>query len=655
MTTTGQFVGSLPWASPEQAQGRSDALDIRTDVYSLGVIFYQLLTGEFPYPISGPLNEVVGHIVESDPVRPSTIERDIDRELETILLKCLAKEPERRYQSAGEVARDIRRYLAGEAIEARRESLVYLMRKRLARYRVAALGAAAMLVVVLSALIISIVSWNQAARQRTIAEKNESAARESAAQARAVTDFMREIMTSVEPENQGADVRLIEVLEKASAEASRRFARHPQQEAQVRDLFGQVYDTLTMWTEAIAEYARAEDLWRESAGGGPDDPRTLDTQGRRALAMINIARTDEAERVLGDLVPRLERLYGRDDPRTLRVYRKVALTHLLRGRQDEAQQLLLHLRAHPRLADDDEAQIGVVNGLLNLHIRNTTTFDEAQIRASLLQAESLAQELVERAMRFYGPDSVKALHSRCIWADIACRVGRFQAAADTCRDILDDSIGRLGACHFVRMSAMYVLAEALAGLGEHIEPADLLRQRIECLRAQTAPNSVGILSTLSGALPYFERAGRAAEGEAVARELSAGLAQYGGGHGEMALVAEQYLAHFVSMQNRLDEAGPMFRGLLEREDQLREAPPGHARLHLFHGLHLARRGQFEQAEAELKRAVELIGDIHSGTWGSHPDDIVLGFIALYEAWGKPEELQKYQRMRDEMLRTRRTP
>ncbi|MFO0972871.1 MAG: serine/threonine-protein kinase [Phycisphaerae bacterium] len=95
MTLTGQFVGSLPWASPEQAGGDSDLIDVRTDVYSLGVVLYQLLTGRFPYPVVGRIRDVVQNITQSTPTRPSTVQRRVEHDLELIVLKCLAKEPER--------------------------------------------------------------------------------------------------------------------------------------------------------------------------------------------------------------------------------------------------------------------------------------------------------------------------------------------------------------------------------------------------------------------------------------------------------------------------------------------------------------------------------------------------------------------------------
>lgn len=135
VTVTGQFMGSLPWASPEQAAD-TNQVDIRTDVYSLGVMLYQALTDRFPYPVTGGIHDVLGTIMHAEPLRPSAHRRSIDDELDTIALKCLAKDRARRYESAGELARDLRHYLADEPIEAKRDSAWYVLRKTVRRFRI---------------------------------------------------------------------------------------------------------------------------------------------------------------------------------------------------------------------------------------------------------------------------------------------------------------------------------------------------------------------------------------------------------------------------------------------------------------------------------------------------------------------------------------
>src|SRR5262249_1699849 len=157
MTLTGQFVGTLPWASPEQVEGISARIDIRTDVYSLGLILYHLLTRRLPYDVTGNMRDVADRIAESEPVRPRIYRPGLDDDLETIVLKCLQKEPERRYRSAGELARDVEHYLRQEPIEAKRDSLTYVLRKRaagaLGRHRVAAFAAAVIVAALLAGLL----------------------------------------------------------------------------------------------------------------------------------------------------------------------------------------------------------------------------------------------------------------------------------------------------------------------------------------------------------------------------------------------------------------------------------------------------------------------------------------------------------------------
>ncbi len=151
VSVTGQVVGTLPYMSPEQARGNPDEIDIRADVYSLGVILYEVLTGQYPYPVVGQIADVLRHIAETPPTPPSRIwKKDsgisarltrrfradtcpINDEVQTIVLRSLAKERERRYQSAGDLAADIDRYLRNEPIEAKKDSGWYLFKKGLRR------------------------------------------------------------------------------------------------------------------------------------------------------------------------------------------------------------------------------------------------------------------------------------------------------------------------------------------------------------------------------------------------------------------------------------------------------------------------------------------------------------------------------------------
>jgi tetratricopeptide (TPR) repeat protein/tRNA A-37 threonylcarbamoyl transferase component Bud32 len=196
MTTAGQVAGTLPYMSPEQARGLPDAVDVRSDVYALGVMLYEQLTGTYPYPVEGDTIQVLKHIAETPPTPPSQPGRyshpgPVDNELETVVLKALAKEPEERYQTAGELARDIDHYLAGEPIEAKRDSGLYLLKKTIYRHRIGVGVAAGFVLVVVAALVVSMTFWRQAATDRDSAQRAQTLAEQQSQEARRQAELAR--------------------------------------------------------------------------------------------------------------------------------------------------------------------------------------------------------------------------------------------------------------------------------------------------------------------------------------------------------------------------------------------------------------------------------------------------------------------------------
>jgi WD40 repeat protein/tRNA A-37 threonylcarbamoyl transferase component Bud32 len=183
MTCDGQFLGSLPWSSPEQANGDLTGMDLRSDVYSLGVMLFNLLTGKFPYEVTGSVRVVMDRISTASPVAPSSLVGSIKSDVDIIVLRCLQKEPARRYQSAGELARDLRHYLAGEPIEARRDSLVYLLRKQMRRYRMHLTTAAALLLILFASTAVALSLYYKQQIATSSARVAEKDARESQRQA----------------------------------------------------------------------------------------------------------------------------------------------------------------------------------------------------------------------------------------------------------------------------------------------------------------------------------------------------------------------------------------------------------------------------------------------------------------------------------------
>jgi WD40 repeat protein/predicted Ser/Thr protein kinase len=171
LTLAGQILGTVPYMAPEQTLGRPEEIDVRTDVYALGVILYQVVTGRLPHEPRGEhVIELMRRIREEAPDPPSSVNRLVDDNLQTIILKALSKEKERRYQTAAALAADLGRYLADEPIEAKPPSAAYHVRRLARRYRIALVPAAAAF-----AIIILLVAVYSVRMRRERAEVTQSA------------------------------------------------------------------------------------------------------------------------------------------------------------------------------------------------------------------------------------------------------------------------------------------------------------------------------------------------------------------------------------------------------------------------------------------------------------------------------------------------
>ncbi|MCZ6817317.1 MAG: serine/threonine-protein kinase, partial [Planctomycetota bacterium] len=314
LTITGQFMGSLPWASPEQARGLSD-LDLRTDVYSLGVILFQMLTSKFPYEVTGNIRDVMGRIMNDDPARPGALQRDINDEVDCIILKCLRKEPERRYQTAGELAREVRCFLAGEPIEAKRDSTLYVLGKSLRRHRWAvAVGLAFVVGLSVFAVYASLQAdrYNRLAQQEQEARQVAEVAREKATAARdeqsrerqraekardkaeAINEFVTKALVSSDPNQGGAQGFLVtDAMEQAVVLLDAgELKDQPETEAALLLTISQILNDNARSQEALRLARRALEINEQLHPG--DHPAVAGSLHNVAACLRSLGRSAEA-------------------------------------------------------------------------------------------------------------------------------------------------------------------------------------------------------------------------------------------------------------------------------------------------------------------------------------------------------------------------
>jgi len=418
-TRAGTLLGTPEYMSPEQALSSGEDIDTRSDVYSLGIIFYELLAGVPPIDLRQiAFDEFLRRLREEEPSKPSTKVRTQDPttstevagkrrteplalakqmrgDLDSIALKALEKERARRYGSPSDFAADIGRYLRNEAVLAVPPSVTYRARKFARRYRGALVAVSACVLVLIVAAAVSIRQGIRANQQAAIAQAvNDFLQHDLLAQASAATQSG----PSTKPD---LDLKVRTALERAAARIGGKFEGQPEVEAAIRETMGQTYQELGLYPEARTQLERALDLDRRVLGA--ENPETLKTMSRLGTTARLQGKYPEAEALLGKALATQRRVLGPEHPVTLGSMNDLASVYQEEGKYPQAEAL------HSQVLEIRRRVLGPEHPdtLKSMHNLGLIYEDEGKYP----QAEALDTQTLEFERRVLGPEHPSTLMS----------------------------------------------------------------------------------------------------------------------------------------------------------------------------------------------------------------------------------------------------
>ena len=602
-TQVGVAVGTLGYMSPEQADPRMLDVDTRTDVYSLGVVLYELLTASLPFDTkewsAKPLHEVLRQLHEEDPQRPSTrvstgstaaaensgtdahkLAIQLRGDLDWITLKALQRERERRYSSPAELAADLSRYLNDDTVTARPPTLAYRAGKFVRRNRLAVAFTAVLLLVLIGFAVSMRVERNRARREAEASKR--------------VSDFMTSIFAVSDPsKSRGNTVTARELLDKASRDIQKDLKQDPQVQARLMQTMGKTYIGLSLDDEAKTLLEQA--IAVQSRVLGADAPDTLASTALLGKAQANLGQLAESEKLLRKALASQQRVLGAEDPATLDTAGHLADTLESEGKFAEAESLIRRtLASEQRTLGADSPET-----LVSMRTLAAVLDDEGK-RA---EAESFGRESLAIHERVLGEDDPGTLHARNALALTLHEEGKYAEADKLFRKNIEESTRVLGPNHRNTLAYLDNLGINLQAEG-HLADAEAVQlDLLDRYRKTYSPDSPDALDTMNNLGITYGMENKLSAGEALLRETLARCLRDLGPANRLTQLATINLAETLAYEKRADEAIALFETLLKYAAKSEGYALADA--HYQYAVGLTILGRHDEAFQQLQQALDL--------------------------------------------------
>ena len=651
-TRIGTLIGTPEYVSPEQALSAGEDIDTRSDIYSLGIILYELLAGGPPLELrKAALDEFLRKLREDDAPRPSvrmrtqdpasstevarrrqtesgTLVRQIRGELDAIALKALEKDRSRRYASASGFAADIGRYLRNEPVLAVAPSLAYRARKFTRRYRAGLITASLFALVLVAAALVSIRQSIRASREAAVAQ--------------AVNDFLQnDLLAQASPDEQSRpsarpdpNIRVRTLLDRAAQRIEGKFGTQPEVEASIRTTIGQAYMDLGVYPEAQAQFARALDLDRRVLG--ETDPKTLRTMHRLGWVNERQGKYAEAEALFGKALEVQSRVLGTENPDTVESMNDLAGLCYLRDDYARAEALYTRTLDISRRVSgpEDPETLSDMNNLANVY----------SAEAKYAQAEALYSQALEILLRVRGPEHSGTLRSMEGLADVDSYEGKYAQAEPLHSQIVEIRRRLLGPENPETLRAMSNLAADYGYEGRYPQAEALFRQTLEIKRRVDGPEHPSTLYTLADFAAMYQQEGQYALAENYAAQALAGRRHTLGNDNPDTMEAAADLALAYLSQKKFAEAAPLAREAAQTDRRLWPDNWLRFRAESLLGLSLAGEKRYAEAEPLLVAGYQGMLARKDSILAYERYNLELArrwLVQLYTDWGKPDKAADY--------------